>query len=98
MVMGKKALTREEGGECLGLLTQMTPDREIELCGPGFSSETIKITFHGCAYFVFRKDLELRLNSSDLSQIYKRAVADLRMAEEPGHMLVEERIARLRRD
>jgi len=55
--------TGDDGGERLGLLTQIRPDSGIEVCGPGFNAKTVKVRFHGSLYFVFREDLERRLGS-----------------------------------
>jgi hypothetical protein len=55
-----QVLKSDDGGDRMGLLTQIRPDPSIEVCGPGFNDKTVKVNFHGGAYFVFRQDLDLR--------------------------------------
>jgi hypothetical protein len=50
----------ETGAKQIGLITQITPDGDIQVCGPGFDDRTVQVTLGGLPYFVFREDLELR--------------------------------------
>jgi hypothetical protein len=50
-------LMGEDGCENMGLLTQITPNAELRVCGSGFNERTVKVEFEGWPYFVFREDL-----------------------------------------
>jgi hypothetical protein len=42
----------------LGLIAQLPQSAELEACGSGFDSQTIKVRCHGSFYFVFLQDLD----------------------------------------
>jgi hypothetical protein len=43
----------------MGLLTQITPNFPIEVCGEGFNEKTVRVRVKGQFYFVFREDLRV---------------------------------------
>jgi hypothetical protein len=43
----------------LGLLNQLPAGAEIQVGGPGFNDETLRIWCEGSSYFVFLEDLKL---------------------------------------
>jgi hypothetical protein len=49
----------ESGSERLGLLTQLPEGAEIEIGGPGFNDQTLRVRCGSASYFVFLDDLEL---------------------------------------
>lgn len=48
----------EDGTSHMGLLTQVTPTSNLQICGDGFNPATVKVRIDGAYYFVFRQDLE----------------------------------------
>jgi hypothetical protein len=50
-------LMGEDGSQSMGLLTQITPNSELRVCGSGFNDRTVQVEFGGWPYFVFREDL-----------------------------------------
>lgn len=46
-----------EGIEELGLFTQLPREPSLNVCGEGFNERTVRVTFKGLQYFVFREDL-----------------------------------------
>lgn len=48
----------DANGKCrMGLLTQITPDQPIEVCGDGFNEKTVMVRVQEKFYFVFREDV-----------------------------------------
>jgi hypothetical protein len=47
------------GSTRLGLLTQLPEGAEIEIGGPGFNEQTLRIKCGNAGYYVFIDDLEL---------------------------------------
>ncbi len=41
----------------LGLILQLPADSDVEVCGDGFNSRTVKVCHNGLYYFVFSEDL-----------------------------------------
>jgi hypothetical protein len=41
----------------LGLILHLPADSEVEVCGEGFNSRTVKVCHSGLYYFVFAEDL-----------------------------------------
>ena len=52
----------------MGLLTQITLDPGVEVCGPGFNDKTVQVNFGGAMYFVFREDLETQSKQTEKSR------------------------------
>ena len=53
-----QVLGSDTGSKHMGLLTQITLDPGVDVCGPGFNDKTVQVNFGGAMYFVFREDLE----------------------------------------
>jgi len=51
--------TSEQSGQNgkLGLILQLPADADVEVCGDGFNSRTVKVCHNGLYYFVFAEDL-----------------------------------------
>jgi hypothetical protein len=45
------------GGEKMGLLTQLASGATAEICGTGFNTRTVKVRVNGQYYFVFLQDI-----------------------------------------
>ncbi|MBV9267210.1 MAG: hypothetical protein JO061_13655 [Acidobacteriaceae bacterium] len=48
----------KDGTSHMGLLTQITPDASLEICGDGFNDKTVKVRLGDQFYIVFREDLK----------------------------------------
>lgn len=49
--------SRPNGATKLGLICQLPPGAEVELCGDGYSDRTVKVRYKDHFYFVFRNDI-----------------------------------------
>ena len=41
----------------LGMILQLPAESDVEVCGDGFNSRTVKVCHNGLYYFVFAEDL-----------------------------------------
>ena len=46
-----------DGRGKLGLILHLPADSDVEICGDGFNSRTVKVCHQGLYYFVFAEDL-----------------------------------------
>lgn len=52
------SIASEENGQAkLGVFTALTPGAEVEICGAGFTANTVRVRVQGADYFVMRKSL-----------------------------------------
>jgi hypothetical protein len=49
----------ENGTKRLGLITQLPEGAEVEISGPGFNDQTLRVRCGSALYYVFLDDLEL---------------------------------------
>jgi hypothetical protein len=52
-----KSAHHNDGEAKLGLIAQLPADSDVEVCGDGFDSRTVKVCHNGSYYFVFAEDL-----------------------------------------
>jgi hypothetical protein len=53
-----KLVPDERGVAKLGLFSQLPAGTTIEICGDGFSEQTVKVRCNGQYYFAFRQDVQ----------------------------------------
>jgi hypothetical protein len=53
----EKSEQGSEGEENFGLIVHLAEGSDVEICGEGFNSRTIKVRQNGVYYFVFAEDL-----------------------------------------
>lgn len=53
-----KLIRDERGVAKLGLFSQLPEGTRIEICGAGFSEQTVKVRCNGQYYFAFRQDVQ----------------------------------------
>jgi len=58
-----QAAACEEGRTRLGLVSQLPPGAEIEVCGDGLTDRTVKVCWKNQFYFVFCQDLDTMRNA-----------------------------------
>ncbi len=47
----------KNGREKLGLILHLAAGSDVEICGDGFNSRTVKVCQNGLYYFIFAEDL-----------------------------------------
>lgn len=56
-----QVMSAEESGKApAGLFTQIRSDVPLEMCGDGWSENTVLVRSNGISYIVFRQDLQSR--------------------------------------
>jgi hypothetical protein len=53
----EKTGDQSDGPERMGLILQLPADTDVEVCGAGFNSRTVKVRHNDSYYFVFTEDL-----------------------------------------
>jgi hypothetical protein len=49
-----------DGAQPTGILRQIFPTPDLEVCGEGFNDKTVQVRLGGSVYFVFRQDLGMQ--------------------------------------
>ncbi len=57
----------ESGSTRLGLLTQLPEGAEIEMSGPGFNDDTLRVKCGNALYYVFLEDLQVAKKSAAMA-------------------------------
>ena len=56
-ILLEKSVNQSGGKGKLGLILHLPADSDVEVCGDGFNSRTVKVCHNGSYYFVFAEDL-----------------------------------------
>ncbi len=59
IVSAIQILPDESGSKRLGLITQLPEGAEVEIGGPGFNDQTLRVRCGSASYYVFLDDLEM---------------------------------------
>jgi hypothetical protein len=52
-----------DGTQPIGVLRQIFPTPDLQVCGEGFNDRTVKVRMGNSLYFVFRQDLGMQAQS-----------------------------------